>query len=405
VPCWLGSIGSRRSCCSSHTTCTGHTRSRHLARTASTATPAVMARGHGQPPPPPLLQRWPPGSKPVYITTPLFYVNGRPHVGHLYSALVGDALARWYRLRHASTFLLVGTDEHGLKVQQAAAAAQGGAGISVAEYASHQSAAFRALFDEAGIGYDRFLRTSEPEHAAAVRRLWRTLAASGSIKHGSHAGWYCVADETFVPESQVVLAGEQQEKGGSSSGGNGGCSGGGQRVSAESGRPVEWASEDNYLFKLGSKRAALREWLYTAPAASAGTKVEEAAAAATAGQWSWSARVTPPGAAAWVESALRGGDDDDDDDDGCSAGADAQELSVSRPVERVSWGIEVPDDPSHTVYVWMDALCNYLTAAGYAEVDDPASMPLWPPDHQVLGKDILKFHAVYWPSFLAGREP
>jgi methionyl-tRNA synthetase len=106
-----------------------------------------------------------------------------------------------------------------------------------------------------------------------------------------------------------------------------------------------------------------------------------------------------------VESALRGGDDDDDDDDGCSAGADAQELSVSRPVERVSWGIEVPDDPSHTVYVWMDALCNYLTAAGYAEVDDPASMPLWPPDHQVLGKDILKFHAVYWPSFLAGREP
>ncbi len=132
------------------------------------------------------LPLWPTDSKPVYITTPIFYVNGEPHVGHLYTALLGDALARWYRdVRAAPTFLAVGTDEHGLKVQQAAAAA----GQPTEQYAGERSAAFRKLFDKVGVSYDRFVRTSEATHAGCVARLWRQLAAAGHIRRGEHAGW------------------------------------------------------------------------------------------------------------------------------------------------------------------------------------------------------------------------
>ena len=330
------------------------------------------------------LSRWPAKTKPVYITTPIFYVNGDPHVGHLYTALLGDALARWYRLRGAPTFLSVGTDEHGLKVQQAAE----GEGQRAEDYVGARSAAFRGLFDTAGVSYNRFVRTSEPEHAATVAWMWRRLASAGQLHRGEHSGWYCVADETFVPEAQVELSAS------------------GERVSGESGRPVEWACEDNYLFQLRRQVPTLADWLAGAPEAGG-----RRAGSDDAGQGEWERRVTPAGPAGWVAAALRStpaiGDDDGDAEASSGGASVAAELSVSRPASRVGWGIAVPDDPAHTVYVWLDALSNYLTAAGCGvesagcEPDAVPALPLWPPDHQILGKDILKFHAVYWPAFLA----
>ena len=347
------------------------------------------------------LPRWPAGSKPVYITTPIFYVNGVPHVGHLYTALMGDAMARWYRdCRAAPTFLAVGTDEHGLKVQQAAETT----GQPTEQYVNARSAAFRSLFDAAGVSYDRFVRTSEPDHGRTVDRIWRKLAAAGHLHRGEHAGWYCVADETFVPEAQVVLDAS------------------GKRVSGESGRPVEWACEDNYLFELRKQLPALRGWVDGTPKTadqiyqyldSSGIDVtsgdedgegdENSGNSVASG---WKRRVTPAGAAGWVEAALRADDPTAAAADGGSSGGAgvAAELSVSRPASRVTWGVSVPDEPDHTVYVWLDALSNYLTAAGYgAAAAEPQQqeMPLWPPDHQIVGKDILKFHSIYWPAFLA----
>ena len=428
------------------------------------------------------LPLWPTDSKPVYITTPIFYVNGDPHVGHLYTVLLGDALARWYRdVRSAPTFLAVGTDEHGLKVQQAAAAA----GQPTEQYAAARSATFRNLFDKVGISYDRFVRTSEPAHVRCVSLVWRQLAAAGHIRRGEHAGWcvrklafiepcvhrttlvpsrkqrdqlvsllsallpyrYCVADETFVPDAQVILNPS------------------GERVSAESGRTVEWACEDNFLFQLRKQLPALREWVDTYPkfadqiqgpsdcntrhVEDDGIDDEYVTPDDESGVSSgWKRRITPAGAAGWVDAALRADlpcrvvasseeatvPTDTGGTASCrgqgGAGV-AEELSVSRPASRVSWGISVPDDPDHTVYVWLDALSNYLTVAVDYDAGiqkrasatacksqaRPASemdididqdlnhlvdeLTLWPPDHQIVGKDILKFHSIYWPAFLA----
>lgn len=144
----------------------------------------------------------PAASKPVFITTPIFYANAQPHIGHLHSAVLGDALSRWHQLRGSETFLLTGTDEHGLKVQQAAAAA----GLTPLEFCDGVSARYRVLFDQAGIEYDRFVRTTEPAHAATVQAVWQRLERAGAIYKGEHAGWYCVADEAFVPDGQVRTA-------------------------------------------------------------------------------------------------------------------------------------------------------------------------------------------------------
>lgn len=265
-------------------------------------------------------------------------------------------------------------------------------GVSPQEYTDEQSAVFRRIFDGAGISYDRFIRTTEPDHRAAVESLWRALVTRGHIRKGKHSGWYCVADECFVPDSQTAV---QKVAGAVES-----------RVSTESGRQVEWAQEQNYLFELSVQRQHLQRWL----------------SGADGGR----SPVTPPGAASWLSSVLS----NDRVEDGQAL---AEVLSVSRPATRVSWGIAVPTDHEdgsssssrgdergdalgNTIYVWLDALCNYLTAAGYGtstgessaaqgEAEECAAQlalsPLWPPDHQIVGKDILKFHGLYWPAFLA----
>ncbi|KAK7077993.1 Methionine--tRNA ligase, mitochondrial [Halocaridina rubra] len=280
-----------------------------------------------------------------FITTPIFYVNAQPHIGHLHSALLADASYRFQLLRGREfTLFSTGTDEHGLKVQQAAT----NNNISPFQYCDEVSDKFRCLFDAANIGYTDFVRTVESRHVEAVQKFITNLMAGGHIYQGSYSGWYCVSDEAYLTDVQVK---EMTTSSGQK-----------QMVSIESGHPVEWNKEENYMFKLSSFQNDLLHWLKD------------------------DGRVTPKRfleeLRMWVSEGLI-------------------DLSISRPRDRVSWGIPVPGDYMHTVYVWVDALINYLTVAGYPE------LKLWPPDVQVIGKDILRFHGIYWPALLiaSGLEP
>lgn len=277
-----------------------------------------------------------------FITTPIFYVNAEPHIGHLYSALLADAACRFQQLHGLpvnSVLFSTGTDEHGLKIEQAAVA-NGSDPLQFCNKVSHK---FRYLFDLANISYTQYVRTVEERHKCAVKHFFSKLMDRGHIYLGDYSGWYCVSDETFLTEAQVhEITLPSSEK---------------RLVSAESGHPVEWNTENNYMFKLSQFQSDLQYWL----------KDDK--------------RVQPKRfhqqLQRWVNE-------------------DLQDLSVSRPSYRVSWGIPVPGDTLHTIYVWVDALINYLTAAGYPNTE------LWPPDVQVLGKDILRFHGVYWPALLIG---
>lgn len=281
-----------------------------------------------------------------FVTTPVFYVNAAPHIGHLYSVTIADAIHRFKKLQGATkTLFSTGTDEHGLKIQQAASDAMKSPEIFCGEV----SAKFRMLFDSFGIGYSHFVRTTDEVHANAVASFYSTLKRKGFVYKGEYSGWYCVSDESFLTENQVV---EKKFGAGES-----------VKVSIESGNSVEWATETNYKFRLSSFQEDLVYWLKDN-------------------------RVKPT---RFLNDLRK------------MASSGLMDLSVSRPVERVSWGVPVPGDDSHSVYVWVDALVNYLTASGYP--DNHTSH--WPPDVQVLGKDILKFHGIYWPALLmaAGLEP
>ncbi|XP_076454257.1 methionine--tRNA ligase, mitochondrial-like [Babylonia areolata] len=283
---------------------------------------------------------------PFYITTPIFYVNAAPHIGHLYTALLADVVARWQRLKGRQTVCFsVGTDEHGLKIQQAAEKA----GASPSDYCDRVSQQFKDLFDQTNISYDDFIRTTQPRHYEAVQTFWETLSRRGHIYKGGYEGWYCVSDEAFLTEEEVqdgVTPDGQHAK-----------------VSVASGQPVVWMTEENYMFRLTAFRKELTSWLD-------------------------SKAVQPPQFESLVRSWLD----------------DLRDLSVSRQRQRLSWGIPVPGDTTQTVYVWLDALVSYLTVAGYPHNLRPG---VWPPACQVIGKDILRFHAVYWPAFLlaAGMSP
>jgi len=276
-----------------------------------------------------------------YLTTPIYYVNARPHLGHAYSTIVCDAIARRKRALGVDTWFLTGTDEHGQKIERSAALA----GRTPAEFATAISAEFRGLWDQLGLTYDDFIRTTEERHKRGVQHLFATLRDKGFIYKGSYTGQYCVSDEAWVD----VPAGTP-------------C--------PDCGRMTETVTEENYFFKLSAFERRLLEFYDANPDF-----------------------MGPESTRREVISFVRSG---------------LKDLSVSRT--SFSWGIPVPGDEKHVVYVWLDALANYITALGYgsdAPEDQARFKKFWPADMHLIGKEISRFHCVYWPAFLmaAGIAP
>src|SRR6266849_5978246 len=271
-------------------------------------------------------------SKKFYITTPIYYVNARPHIGHAYTTIACDTIARRQRMMGFDTYFLTGTDEHGQKIDRAAQAA----GKTPQQLTDEVSAEFRALWDRMGLTYDQFIRTTSDKHKMGVQALWRRIRDNGYIYKGSYSGQYCVFDELYV---DVVGPGAP-------------C--------PECGRPTETVREENYFFKLSAFQDKLLE-LYTAQPDF----------------------IRPETRRNEVMSFVRSG---------------LRDLSVSRST--FSWGIPVPDDPKHVIYVWMDALANYITALGYGSNGTQLFDKFWPANLQMIGKEIVRFHCVYWPAFL-----
>jgi methionyl-tRNA synthetase len=271
-------------------------------------------------------------SKKFYITTPIYYVNARPHIGHAYTTIACDAIARRQRMLGADTFFLTGTDEHGQKIERAALAA----GKEPQRLTDEISAEFRALWDRMGLSYDDFIRTTSDKHKQGVQALFRRIRDNGYIYKGHYTGQYCVFDELYV---DAVGPGAP-------------C--------PECGRPTETVQEENYFFKLSAFEDKLLR-LYTEQPDF----------------------IRPETRRNEVMSFVRSG---------------LRDLSISRST--FSWGIPVPDDPKHVIYVWLDALANYITALGYGSADTKQYDKYWPADLQMIGKEIVRFHCVYWPAFL-----
>ncbi|MCH7929977.1 MAG: methionine--tRNA ligase [Proteobacteria bacterium] len=275
-------------------------------------------------------------AKRFYVTSPIYYVNDKPHIGHAYTSLACDALARFMRLDGREVMFLTGTDEHGQKVEKAATAA----GEAPQEFVDRISEPFRGLSKLLAFTNDDFIRTTEPRHKTSVQQLWRELVARDQIYLGTYAGWYSVRDEAFHAESELVDG------------------------KAPSGAPVEWVEEPSYFFRLSAWRDRLLAFYDENPDF-----------------------VLPGSRRNEVVSFVKGGLDD---------------LSVSRT--SFKWGVPVPDDPDHVMYVWIDALTNYLTGVGYPDTGGAGYRRFWPADVHIVGKDILRFHAVYWPAFLMAAD-
>jgi methionyl-tRNA synthetase len=270
--------------------------------------------------------------KKFYITTPIYYVNARPHIGHAYTTIACDTIARRHRMLGDDTWFLTGTDEHGQKIERAAQAA----GKTPQQFADEVAAQFRSLWKRMGLTPDDFIRTTSERHKQGVQALWRKIRDNGYIYKGTYTGQYCVSDEAYVD------------------GANPGdpC--------PDCGRPTETVHEENYYFKLSAFQDQLIR-LYT-------------------GQPDF---IRPETRRNEVLAFVRGG---------------LRDLSISRST--FSWGIPVPDDPKHVVYVWLDALANYITALGYGSNDTSKYDKYWPADVLMIGKEIVRFHCVYWPAFL-----
>src|SRR5215469_14182025 len=267
-----------------------------------------------------------------YITTPIYYVNARPHIGHAYTTIACDTVARRQRMLGVDTYFLTGTDEHGQKIQRAAQAA----GKSPQQLTDEVSAEFRRLWDRMGLTYDDFIRTTEDRHKRSVQQLFRAIRDNGFIYKGTYTGQYCVYDELYVDATEPGAP----------------C--------PECGRPTETVHEENYFFKLSAfQDRLLRLYSEQPDFIRPETRRNEVMA--------------------FVRAGLR-------------------DLSISRST--FSWGIPVPDDPGHVIYVWLDALANYITALGYGREDDTRFRKYWPADVQMIGKEIVRFHCVYWPAFL-----
>jgi methionyl-tRNA synthetase len=278
---------------------------------------------------------------PFYITTAIAYPNGKPHIGHAYELIATDAMARYQRLDGRDVFFLTGTDEHGQKMQQTARAE----GMEPQQLANRNSDEFQAMGKLLNASNDDFIRTTQPRHHETSQNIWNLMADAGDIYKDSYAGWYSVRDEAYYQENETELRAD------------------GVRYGPQ-GTPVEWVEEASYFFKLSEYQDRLLKLYeenpdFIGPAERRNEVIS------------------------FVKSGLK-------------------DLSISRTT--FDWGIKVPNDPSHVMYVWVDALTNYITATGYIEDRNNPRAKYWPADLHVIGKDIIRFHAVYWPAFLMSAK-
>jgi methionyl-tRNA synthetase len=286
----------------------------------------------------------PTAAPPYYVTTAIAYPNGEPHIGHAYEYIATDAIARFKRLDGFDVRFLTGTDEHGLKMAQAAAAE----GISTPDLARRNSNNFQALQEALGISFDRFIRTTDADHIDASIAIWNRMNAAGDIYLDSYSGWYSVRDERFFTEDETTAGPD------------------GDRIAIETGTPVTWTEEQTYFFKLSAYTDKLLAHYQEHPEF-----------------------IGPDVRRNEVVSFVSGG---------------LKDLSISRTT--FDWGVQVPGHPDHVMYVWVDALTNYLTGVGFPDTESESFQRFWPADLHMIGKDIIRFHAVYWPAFLmsAGIE-
>jgi methionyl-tRNA synthetase len=271
-------------------------------------------------------------AEPFYITTAISYPNGKPHIGHAYEAIAADAIARFQRQAGRDVRFQTGTDEHGLKMVQTAR----DRGVAVADLAAEMSGLFKAMCDDLNISYDRFIRTTDTDHYTASQAIWQAMADAGDLYLDRYEGWYSVRDEAFYDEKELV-DGE-----------------GGAKLSPQ-GTPVTWTAEETWFFRLSKYQQPLLDLYASNPDF-----------------------IRPESRRNEIMRFVEGG---------------LSDLSVSRT--SFDWGVPVPGSPGHVMYVWVDALTNYLTGAGY-----PGDMTYWPADLHLIGKDIVRFHTVYWPAFL-----
>ncbi|GLK55154.1 methionyl-tRNA synthetase [Methylopila capsulata] len=273
---------------------------------------------------------------PYYVTTAIAYPNGVPHIGHVYEAIATDAIARFHRLDGRDVRFLTGTDEHGLKMAQTAARE----GVAPIDWATRNSLRFKAMDELYGISFDRFIRTTDTDHYAASQELWRRMQAAGDVYLGKYEGWYSVRDEAYFDEAETTLAPDGTRK-------------------APTGAPVEWVVEESYFFRLSAYQDRLLKLYEDQPGF-----------------------IGPDARRNEVLAFVKRG---------------LSDLSISRTT--FDWGVPVPNDLKHVMYVWVDALTNYLTGAGFP-ADEEAVAKWWPADLHVIGKDIIRFHTVFWPAFL-----
>lgn len=275
-----------------------------------------------------------------YISTAISYVNGLPHLGHAYESILTDVMARFQRLDGKNVLFLTGTDEHGEKVQKTAEKN----GMSALEFADLNAAGFRKMTQTLNISNDDFIRTTEPRHYEASKAIWRKLFEKGDIYLDKYEGWYSVREEGYFTEDELT---KDPQTG---------------HMMTPNGTEAVWVEEPSYFFKLSAYTDKLLALYEAHPEF-----------------------IQPASRRNEIVSFVKGG---------------LKDLSVSRDKKRLSWGIPVPDDDDHVMYVWLDALTNYITAVGYPDVGSDMFKAFWPADYHVIGKDIIRFHAVYWPAFL-----
>ena len=280
-------------------------------------------------------------NKHYYITTPIYYPSGKPHMGHAYSSIISDVFARFKKIDGYNVHFLTGTDEHGLKIQRAAEENK----MKPLEFCNKISKSFKNLCKILNLSNTDFIRTTEDRHKKSVQHLWKELEKSGDIYLSKYSGWYSVSDEAFYNENEI----ETKD---------------GSKVSVNSGSRVEWVEEESYFFKLSKWQDKLLDYYEKNPNF-----------------------ILPQSRKNEVVSFVKSG---------------LRDLSVSR--KSFSWGIKVPSNEEHIIYVWLDALTNYISALKYPDISNELYNNFWPADVHIIGKDILRFHAIYWPAFLLAAK-